>query len=182
MALSSKHPFVLESQAVLYLRLSKLFYKQDDMDDGDAAEELEASAGIAVSKNKDAALNYARHALKAVKGLEKAEELQKQIYTDLLRQLVRRGAENAETVKLIDEIQMKFYYQSMKTVYDMDLMEVMGEHEMMKGNVQQALNEYFRKVLGKGSKEVYGLTSVKILNLQWKLGEINLHLGNTDKA
>jgi hypothetical protein len=47
------------------------------MDDGDATEELEASAGITVSKNKDAALNYARHALKAVKGLEKAEELQK---------------------------------------------------------------------------------------------------------
>ena len=73
---------------------------------------------------------------------------------------------------MIDEIQMKFFYQSMKTVYDMELMEVIGEYEMMKGHVQQALNEFYRKILGKGSKEVYGLTSVKVLNLQWKLGEI----------
>ena len=74
LALSTKNPFVLEAQAILYLRLSKLFYKQDDSDDV-AEEELEGSAGLTVSKNKDAALNYARQALKAVKGLEKVEDL-----------------------------------------------------------------------------------------------------------
>jgi hypothetical protein len=44
------------------------------------------------------------------------------------------------------------------------------------------LNESYRKVLGKGSKEVYGLTSLRTLNLQWKVGEIHILLGQNDKA
>lgn len=36
--------------------------------------------------------------------------------------------------------------------------------------------------MGKGSKDVYGLTSLKTLNLQWHVGVTYLHLGNNDKA
>jgi hypothetical protein len=53
----------------------------------------------------------------------------------------------------------------MKSVYDMEIIEVFGELEILKGHVQQALNNHIRRVLGKGSKEVYGLTSLKTLNL-----------------
>ena len=52
--LGPKNEVFLEAQSILYLRLARILAKADDLDDG------EDENGLAVTKNKDAALNYLR--------------------------------------------------------------------------------------------------------------------------
>ena len=75
---------------------------------------------------------------------------------------------------------MKFYYQNLKTVADLDLYQVIGDYEMQRGDLNKALDIY-RKILGKTSREFFGLSSLRTLNLSWKVGEILL-LQDNNKA
>jgi hypothetical protein len=59
---------------------------------------------------------------------------------------------------------MKFYYQNLKTVADLDLYQVIGDYEMQRGDLNKALDIY-RKILGKTSREFFGLSSLRTLNL-----------------
>lgn len=118
---------------MLFLRLARLYYKLDGIEEN---LEDEAEGVVIVSRGRLAALNFARQAIKAVKCLERNQDLQKHVYAELLRQLVRTGQNSPELINVLNEIQLKFYFQEMRSVYDMEIMEVMGELKILQGHVQ----------------------------------------------
>jgi len=68
--------------------------------------------------------------LKAIKGLDQ-NELEKQLYTVLIRHLIKLGEDSSTLKKLFEEIQMRFYYQQGKTLIDQDLILAKGEYLML---------------------------------------------------
>lgn len=75
---------------------------------------------------------------------------------------------------------MRFYYQQGKTLIDQDLILAKGEYLMLQGHLEQAMKIF--KDAAANMQLSLGLTSYKTLNFLWKMGEIQLSLGDIDGA
>ncbi|CDW80147.1 UNKNOWN [Stylonychia lemnae] len=163
-----RESYVMQALAYLYFRMAKFFFYRDEND--------QLICYYPYSDNPPAE-QYSNLALKAMELVDGNQDFEKEIYLFLV-QYYNIWGYTQKVRDFFKQINMKFFFQSLRQIQDLDLIVAYGNHLTLLGKFDEA-KSYLMKAGGIFGK-VFGKSFNRYLDFSWELGRNLLIQGNAD--